>query len=173
MEVNFLPGDDLENRPGGKFLTWSLSWGKRIIVITELVVISAFLSRFYFDTVVADQVEKITQKKAIIDGLSDFEKKYRIVAGQIEQADKIEKQVSSVNVYMKSYKLVPANVILGQFSANQKNVSMGGSCDEVTLVKLVSAFKDSPDFANVTVDRIAKKGDSGIDFAFRADYVGK
>ena len=78
-DVNLLAGDELDTSPQGKFVRWALTWGRRIVVLTELVVILAFISRFWLDTTVASLNDKIEQKRAVVSSFSDFEDKYRAV----------------------------------------------------------------------------------------------
>ena len=173
-EVNLMPSDDLENRPAGKFLKWALNWGKKIVVMTELIVILVFLSRFWLDTTIADLNDKILQKKAIVLASSEFEKSFRSVTNRVEKSMVIEKSLSTLTVYDKAKKLIPENIILDKISVDNKTVSFLGSSDEITLSKLVASFKDSPDFSNVLAERIAKKGSTvSVDFAFSATYANQ
>jgi hypothetical protein len=47
--INFLPEDELEKSPIGRFLKWALKAGRYIIVLTELIVVVVFISRFRLD----------------------------------------------------------------------------------------------------------------------------
>lgn len=173
-EINLMPSDDLENRPAGKFLKWALNWGKKIVVGTELIVILAFLSRFWLDTTVADLNDKILQKKGIVFASSEFEESFRSVANRVEKLTVVEKSLSSLTVYDEAKKLIPESISLNQITVENKTVSFTGSSDEMTLSKLVASFKDSADFTDISAERIAKKGSTVfVDFAFRATYVGQ
>lgn len=170
-EVNLLPGDELENKPQGKFLKWALTWGKRIVVMTELVVILAFLSRFWLDTTVADLNDEIARKKAVVQASAEFEKTFRAVSNRVEKSVVIEKSLSSLTVYDKARALIPVSILLNQITIDKRDVTFNGSAEERSLSELVSAFKDSPDFTNVSVERIARKGTvTTVDFALRATY---
>lgn len=172
VEVNLLPSDDLEGRPGGKFLKWALSWGKRIVITVEAVVILAFLSRFWLDTTVADLTEQITQKKNVLDASANFEKKFRATQMRIDQAKKIEKQVSLLSVLDKARALIPTTVTVSAIALTNSQVSLTGVADEQSLALLVSAFKKSADFTDLTVEKISKVGQGAtIDFSMKATYV--
>lgn len=172
VEVNLLPSDDLEGRPGGKFLLWALSWGKRIVIITEAVVILAFLSRFWLDTVVADLSEQITTKKNVIVASANFESKFRQTATRIEGAKTIENQGSLLVILDKVRALIPPNVVILQMNLQGTDVSFVGESDEPSLAILVSAFKNSPSFSNLTVSKISKVSQSlTIAFSIKAKYV--
>ncbi len=172
VEVNLLPSDDLEGRPGGKFLMWALSWGKRIVIFTEAVVILAFLSRFWLDTVVADLTEQIGSKKNVIVASANFEKKFRSTAARIEEIKAIDNQGSLVVILDKAKALIPANVSIGDMTLTGNEVSFHGESSEAGLAILVSSFKNSPNFTDLTVDKITKVSPSTtIEFSIKAKYV--
>lgn len=171
-EINLMPGDDLENRPQGKFLKWALGWGKKIVMVTELIVILAFLSRFWLDTTMADLTEKINQKKAVAVSSAAFEKTFRKVAKKVNISLALERTLSSMVVYDQAKLLIPPEIILNEITVTKKTVSFTGKADETALAKLVSAYKDSQKFTDVSIERIASKNSSlNVDFALSATYV--
>lgn len=173
-EVNLLPSDDFEGKPGGQFLKWALTWGKRIVVTTELVVILAFLSRFWFDTEIANLSEKIDQEKLIVQSASAFEKDFRVLSDRIAKARAIEKQPSPLSVYDQAVKLIPPTVIVTQMSFSDNSISLSANSDEISLGKIVAAFKNSPDFADLIVERVSKTSDVvNVNFSLRATYIAK
>ena len=66
ISVNLLTQDDFSSSPIGKVFLWALSVGRYIVVITELIVILSFLSRFKLDRDLTDVNEAIEKQKAII-----------------------------------------------------------------------------------------------------------
>ncbi|MBI3559140.1 hypothetical protein HY085_01975 [Candidatus Gottesmanbacteria bacterium] len=168
-EINLLSGD---GGVGGKFLRWALTWGKRIVILTELVVILAFLSRFYLDTKAADLSEKINQKKAIVLASAEFEKKFRAAVAKIDKAKAIENKISLMTVYDAAKTLIPADIAVDQISISDLTVSFTGKRDDPALAKLVAGFTGSKNFKDISVDRVSKTGSAsgGLDFSFKATY---
>src|SRR3989344_7346869 len=76
-KINLLPKDSFDFSTLGKFLRWSLTTGRVLVVLTEFVVILAFGSRFYFDKRLNDLVEEIVQKQAVVDSYAEIEKTTR------------------------------------------------------------------------------------------------
>ncbi|MCL5432409.1 MAG: hypothetical protein M1484_04990 [Patescibacteria group bacterium] len=170
--INLLPGDDLEGRPGGIFLKWALTWGKRIVIVTELIVILAFLSRFWLDTTVANNSDLISQKQAIVASEDSFETQFRTVTNRIVQAKTIEAQVSPLVVYDTAQALIPPQIAVNQFVVTNEKINFGGQSDAAAIAQLVSNFKNSPDFSGVNVEKISKSSDDpNIIFTLSADYV--
>lgn len=170
-EVNLLSEDELSGGNQGKFIQWALTWGRRIVVLTELVVILAFLSRFWLDTTVANLADTIEQKRAVVLSLADFEQKYRAVLNLVGEAQKIENGTPVLAVYDQTTALIPNGVVLEQMNVNGAKVSFNGTCTEPVLFGLVDNFRQSASFSAVTVERIAT-GEKGptIDFSFGAEY---
>ena len=171
-EVNLLAGEDYEDQIQGKFLRWALTWGKRIVVLTELVVILAFLSRFWLDTTVADLNDKIIQKKSIVSASSESEDRFRTLSARINRATKIEDAVSVLTVYDKMVALIPPAVAINQISITTKDVGLGGVSDETTLAKTVANFRASNNFSDINIDKISKETRANsVGFALKATYV--
>ena len=70
LKINLLSKKDLEEKALGRFLKWSLSFGRYIIVGTEIIVLIAFFSRFKLDRQLTDLHEAINQKGVL---------KYRVI----------------------------------------------------------------------------------------------
>lgn len=173
-EVNLLPGEDFEGKPGGQFLQWALTWGKRIVVTTELIVILAFLSRFWLDTQVANLADSIDQEKLIVQSASDFEKNFRALTDRIAKANDIEKISSPLVVYDQVEKLIPSTVTIKSFSYTNSSVTLTGVSDEISFGQLVDAFKSSSFFINVAVPGVSKAIDTtNVNFTLTATYQTK
>src|SRR5689334_11570583 len=73
--INLLPnkGDSLFEQ----FLSWALTVGRLLIIITETLALSVFLYRFVLDVQIIDLHDKIKQESAIIDNLKDQEESFR------------------------------------------------------------------------------------------------
>lgn len=169
-----MPENDLESHPGGKFLKWALSWGKKIIILTELIVVLAFLSRFWLDSEVANNSDEIDRRKTIIEASSDFEKDFRTVSASINQIKMINSLSSPVTIYDASKSLIGTKVTISAIDIKGKKVSIHGTGADSDLSSLVSAFKDSNDFDNVTLEKVSKQSSSStVDFSLTALYTRK
>ena len=171
-EINLLPKDDIDSRPEGKFLRWALSWGKKIVIITELVVVLAFLSRFKIDSDVANYSDEIERKKNIVVTFADFEKDFRAVSSQVNKIKTLQSAVSVVTILDATQVLIPQTIELGQIVVAKDSVRIEGSGDDQSLALMVAAFKGSKDFRNVVMDRVTQEGNETLaTFSLSADYV--
>ena len=75
-EMSFLPEEENVNSITARFVRWITTVGRFVIVFTELIVICAFLSRFWLDRTNSDLSEVVRQQKAILESTVDFENDY-------------------------------------------------------------------------------------------------
>lgn len=170
-DINLLPKADTVDTPAGKFLEWALSWGKKIVIVTELIVVLAFLSRFYFDTEVANLSEEIDHKKAIIESSLDFENEFRSVSERVNAVIKIEKEPSTVAILKNVEKIIPPSISLTQINIDKDAVNFSGLGDDKSLAQMVANFRDSPQFTGLSFDKISKGASSDVNFSLRANYL--
>ncbi len=173
-DINLLPKDDTENKPEGKILRWALSWGKKIVILTELVVVLAFLSRFKIDSDVANLSDEIDRKKEIVMTFADFETNFRTIAARVQKVKAVKSSVSVVTILESTERLIPPTIKLSQVAVRGQGVQIEGSGDDKSLALMVAAFKASPEFTNVAMDRVTKEGTEVLaTFNLSADFVAK
>lgn len=170
-KINLLPQKDFENSTTGKLLGWITSVGRWIVVFTEFIVICAFLSRFYFDTQLANYFDTIRQKKAMVDSALAFEEDFlktqeKIKIIKIILAD--EKKPSSI--VLKISQLLPLDVTLTDISIDQDNLTINGySLSEQGLNIFVRGLSASPQFTQINLRSVSQKESSAeINFGISA-----
>jgi Tfp pilus assembly protein PilN len=89
FQINLLTKGDFSSSPLGQTLIWVLGVGRWIVITTQLIVVSAFLSRFYLDMQISDLGETITQKQAIVNSFTNFENQFRQTQSHLKIANQI------------------------------------------------------------------------------------
>lgn len=174
--INLLLQEDFEKKPLGKFLVWSLSAGRWIVIVTELIVIAAFLSRFKFDRDLTDLHEKIKQKQAIVQSYSQFEKDFRFFQERIAKIKTLyAQQTNSPEVLNAVASSLPNDVLLSQFSLEKTSLSITGiALSEEGLGNFMAGLLTSKKFKNIDVSAITRKSnEAGIRFSFTALWIGE
>lgn len=101
----------------GRVINWLLRSGRVIVVLTEFIVIIAFLSRFWLDRKNTDLSERIRQYQVILASTVDFEKEFRIFQQRLNEASKKtadERDLSTaLNVIAQQ---VPRDIVIKSFS---------------------------------------------------------
>ncbi len=71
-ELSLLPESENPRSFGARFFKWLTTTGRVVIIITEFVVISVFISRFWLDRKNSDLSEVVRQKQAILESTTPF-----------------------------------------------------------------------------------------------------
>jgi Tfp pilus assembly protein PilN len=76
-EINLLPQRGFESTTTGRILAWVLSSFRIIVIVTEIIVMIAFLSRFWLDAQNTDLSDELESKQAILASSLKFEKEFK------------------------------------------------------------------------------------------------
>lgn len=140
-DISLLPREGLGRTLLERLINWLFSIGKHIVVFTELIVIGAFLSRFWLDRKNSDLSEEIRQERAILEATRDFEKEFRFFQARLNAAAKALESGSSplLPLDIVSQSLAQDMVILEyDFTAGDKN--------KASIVALVFSEKGLAEF---------------------------
>jgi hypothetical protein len=166
-KVNLLPKADLQGNNTGKLLDWITSIGRWIVVLTEFIVICAFLSRFYFDTKLANLFDSLRQKKVIVSSMADFESEFLLVQEKTDLLKTIlaEEQKPSSFVNQIS-QIIPMDVTLTSIQLDEKTLRLSGySLSTQGINLLISGLKKQPNFSKINLGTISQKEfTEGINF---------
>jgi len=162
-EISLLPDKDNPNSFSGRVLLWLTSVGRYIIVITELLVISGFISRFWLDRRNADLSEAIRQKKAIVESTIQFEKDYKTIQDKLLIIkDAYAKQSDFSNKIITLADSTPDNIIYQTFNVNKVNnlITITLSANALTedaVVEFISKLLKQKQIQGVDIKTIEKK----------------
>lgn len=142
-KINLLTQEKFEYTPLGRILNWALSAGRVIVIITELVVILAFLSRFYLDKLTTDLNEQNTALKTQVQAASGFEKDFRSTQKRLAAYKSFEDTAFGA-VVREIASLLPAEVSLTNLSFAEKDVTLRGiALSEEGLAGFIKALEAS------------------------------
>lgn len=66
-----------------RFIAWALTIGRVVVILTELIALTAFLYRFSLDRQLIDIHSKIKQEQAVLEYLKDYEKTFRDIQNRL------------------------------------------------------------------------------------------
>ncbi len=172
-KINLLPKNQFETSSVGKLVQWAVDTGRWIVVLTEFVVICAFLSRFYFDTKLANLFDEVKQKQAIVDSALSFEESFRAVQDKIKIIKSMlaeERKPSTAMAEITQF--LPLDTFLTSINLNREKLSISGySLSERSLNVLLSQLVFKSGLKEVSLDSVSSpKDDSqGIIFTISAE----
>ncbi len=157
QNINLLPSSQWNHYWIAYFLKWVTTYGKYALIITELIVISAFLTRFKLDQDLLEVKDKINNNVAILQSSKTFEgqvtklsQKQNLVIKEWQKTPTFSKYITAVTDSL------PKNIILNNISANKSSMTLVGySPNEVSLAYFLKYLKKNPAFKSVSLTKIS------------------
>lgn len=164
-EISLLPSEEDINSTSARVVRWLTTAGRFVIVFTELIVISAFISRFWLDRTNSDLSEIIRQQKAILESTASFEQDYAQLQRRLKQIGKLystqPEYRTKLNTLVES---TPEDITYSSLS-----ISHNPSTNQVSAVVNLTAYQESsivyfisnlianPQISSVDIKTIEKK----------------
>lgn len=172
-KINLLPKDQFEYSTAGKLIKWAVSVGRWIVVLTEFVVICAFISRFYFDTVLANLFDDIKQKKAIVSSASAFEETFRQTQTKLKVIKTLLAEEKRPSVVIEDIgKAMPLDATLSQVIIEDTKITLSGSAlSENSLKIFLAQLLKNPKLNQVSLTNISSQKEAlpGVVFTISAN----
>ena len=164
-EISLLPESENPRSFGARFFKWITTTGRVVIILTELVVISVFMSRFWLDRKNSDLSEISRQKQAILESVIPFETEFIQLQQRLayiknfysSQPD-YEKQINSL------ISSTPQDIFYDRLSVSKDEKSKSTVINtsltayrEESLVSFITNLMLNPDIDQVNVNKIEKK----------------
>lgn len=174
-KVNLLIREGFEYTTLGKTLSWLLSAGRTIVILTELVVIIAFLSRFWLDKNLTDLIEQNNRKKTQIQASESFEKEFRSAQDRLIAYQSLNSNRISPNLLLKDFSShLPADVVLSEYALSKNKLNIKGTAlSEAGLAGLLKALEESGKYKDIKLSDIALQtgGQRVIGFTINGEIV--
>ncbi len=168
--INLLPRKDFDKTTLGKFLRWSLTYGRYIIICTEIIVLLAFIYRFSLDRQITDLGDEIDQKSAIISANQVFELQFRNLQSRTNHIGELfTNQDLVLKIIHKLETITPAGIKYTNFSYSGRVVNIVASTQtNIQLAQFLNNLNATPQFTKINIESISKtKGANGtITFQF-------
>lgn len=158
-ELSLLPNEADNNSFSARAIRYLTTIGRFVIVFTELIVISAFISRFWLDRQNSDLSEVLRQQKAIIESTQPFEVEFLALQEKLKFIDNQYKTqpnyISNVKSLVSS---MPTDVFFQKLAIGDTSAQVSlYSYREDSLVDMIVSLSLNPDISNVNIKKIEKK----------------
>lgn len=180
MQKNHHPSINLlGNRQGSifeKFIDWALTIGRLVVILTELIALSAFLYRFTLDRQLIDLHSKIKQETAIVGYSKDREEIYRNLQDRLSVAstfsDSGEKKIKTFNDIIG---LATAGMTFNQIVLTENHIQIDANFRYISsLTSFVNSLKNYPGIGSVSIGKIENKlSNALISVNITADLANK
>ena len=169
--INLIGQEDLSHTPQGRIVQWAMTYGRYIMILTEIVVLGAFVSRFTLDRKLTDLKEEITQKQAIIEANVELETQIRTAQAQIDQVKKlIDGQAQPKDTLNLVESFLPLDVYLQSLDIKQNTLAMHATAKTTGgFAQLLANLKALKQLTNVSIGSIQRTPLVGIQFDIKAN----
>ncbi len=173
IAINLLGDADMEHTPMGRIVGWAVTYGRYIMIGTEIVVLLAFISRFSLDRKLTDLKEEVTQKQDIIEANLPFEKDVRDLQDRLGKAKVLINQpINPLNALIFFQSILPQGVYLKSYDLIKNTLTIqaiAGSTD--AFAQLMRNLQASSYLTGVEIGDIKRDPLLGIQFAFTAQLT--
>lgn len=153
--INLLPSSQFDQTTTGRILRWLLGTFRMIVIFVELIVIVAFLFRFWIDIQISLLNREIEEKKAIIVSYTDFEKEYRgVLARQDFYKANTENIIHKNKVFSQIGTKIPLDLKLTEvfFDETNNKISISGeSLAEESISQYLAYLKTIPELSTISL----------------------
>jgi len=161
-EISLLTKPPFDLTLKGRVVNWLVTWGRAILVLVELVVISAFFSRFWLDRKNSDLSDDVRQKRVILENTLEFEEQFRDLKKRMEEVEKILAQERELRFpLLLISRSLPAGVWLKSISFQENDFPQAHLVIQVVseqgLSDFISLLLSQPEVKGVTVGSIRKE----------------
>jgi Tfp pilus assembly protein PilN len=159
--INLLPQEEFEASTVGRILKWAMSTFRIIVIVTEMVVMAAFLSRFWLDAQNSDLNDSIKIKSAQIEAQSDFEKQFRDYQTKLNIFKQISQSANTTARMDAVASKTPNDVVLSSVAIQDASAQIKGVAgSEIGIAQLIANLKDDKTLKSVDLGQINSSEDN-------------
>lgn len=165
----------LKNRRGvfvDKFIGWALTVGRLLVILTELIALSAFLYRFSLDRKLIDLHSKIKQEELAVKALKKSEDNYRNLQdrlGLVSNFSNIGTQ--KIKIFQDILAFAPNGITLNNLIMYENRISINAIAQGTSsLNAFTNSLKTYPKLQKLNLDSIQIKPLNGLIVSFTAYF---
>ncbi len=122
--INLLPQDEFQSSTFGRVLKWALSSFRVMVIVTELIVMSAFLSRFWLDARNSDLNEAVNFRKSQVIAYSDVEHEFKMYQKKISIAKNLYLNEKNSEIVKGIASIMPEDIVMSSIQINNEGVQI-------------------------------------------------
>ena len=153
-----------------KFINWSLTVGRLLVILTELVALSAFLYRFSLDRRLIDLHGKIKQEESVVKALKNNEDKFRNLQDRLTLASNFSSLGSQkIKIFQDILNFAPNGITINNLVMYATRVNINAIAQNTSsLNSFTNSLKTYPKIKKLNLDSIQIKPASGLIISFTA-----
>ncbi|HLD92330.1 MAG TPA: PilN domain-containing protein [Patescibacteria group bacterium] len=154
--INLLPQDEFETSILGRILKWALSSFRVMVIITELLVMSAFLSRFWLDARNSDLNEELDIGKAQVLAYEDVELEFRNIQKKLSIVKSLYNEPKSTKIFERISSILPPDIFLNSIVVNHESFLIKAtSFSESSIAQFIANLEANDNYSDITLSQIS------------------
>ncbi|MDO8638340.1 MAG: PilN domain-containing protein [Candidatus Daviesbacteria bacterium] len=169
FKINLLVQKNIQPKIYVRLLKWILSSGKFIVIVVELITISAFVYRYKLDSDLIDVQEKIKEIVPYIQSLKNNEILIRQTQFQLQTIQQIKSTNPAFeNIFTKIALLTPKSIRLTNISLQitspvKTDLTISGvTPSNLELSTFIKTLQNDPTFSNISLTNISFEGETSF-----------
>lgn len=172
-QINLLPEANFDATTAGRVLSWVLSTFRIIVIVTEIIVMIAFLSRFWLDAQNTDLNDDIKEKAAVLTASKNFEREFENTQKRLEIFSELTK---NEGVYADILKTVvsylPTDLFLTTVIFEEGSLQIEGSTpNEMSIQQLIVNLSSTGKFSDIGLVELSTDPKNPIFLNFKLGTV--
>jgi hypothetical protein len=163
FKVNLLIHKGEQEKIITKLIRWALSSGRFIVIVVEIITISAFVYRYKLDADLNDLQEQINEKIPYIKSLSADENKIKLTQFQISEISKLKSERVDFAIPLTEIsKIIPKNIQLTTINFDRAQAYpetslsiIGQTPSNLELAYFIKELQSDPMFTNIALSNIS------------------
>jgi Tfp pilus assembly protein PilN len=168
--INLMDQPEFESSSIGRLLTWAITYGRYIMIGTEIIVLLAFISRFSLDRRLTDLRETIAQKQLILQANLRFENDFAHLQQSLIKIKKLlNGQDKPITILYQISSFLPSDVSMTNFASSEKTIQitlLSGTTEGLSL--FLQRMQSSDLFTTIDITDVEKDPIRGIEFHMTA-----
>lgn len=171
VSINLLDQPEFNSSSIARIMNWAITYGRYIMIGTEVIVLVAFISRFSLDRQLTDLREEIAQKQIILEANQDFENEFLYVQDTLKKVNILTKtQDKPMNILNSIISTIPIDVFMQSYEYTDKLLEIrfvAGTTQGFSTV--LTKLQSIESLSNIEVSEISKNTLRGTEFLITAD----
>jgi len=155
--INLLKNKDVDFL--NEFIKWTLTIGRLVVIITELIALSAFIYRFSLDRRLIDLRSEIKQKQTIVVAQRSNEAKYRDLQDRISIASNLSNLSQERHKILTDIlNLTPVDITLNNLVLGKDTINIDANVSTVpSLALFINSLKNYQGIEAISIDNIENR----------------
>jgi hypothetical protein len=154
--INLLPnkGEGLI----GEFLSWSVTIGRLLVILTETVALCTFLYRFNLDMKIVDLHDQIKAESFIVRNFATSEANFRSLQSRLLLIKTVDDAQNVPTIFKDIAAIGQGRITFQSLSVASDSVKIEAQTSSPKALTLfIAALRKYPEITNISVDKIENK----------------